>query len=185
LERCNGDQPLPPGNGELCESKPIQPYQREPAKESPSVLSEAARRVSAGDVLGAREFLSKFHTLSVASASATDIASGAIAFALAETYDPNVLGAWGAKGVSANVVLAKKLYREAMERGQLAKAVDRLVALPATGVGAAQRAAEGPSSVPAAPAATASTQAVAPISTVPSALHATVEEGYRMRAGRG
>jgi dienelactone hydrolase len=151
----------------------------EPAKEAPSVLSEAARRVSAGDIMGAREILSKYVAMSEASASATDIASGAMHFALAETYDPNVLAAWGSKGVQPDVVRAKQLYRQAMERGHpttLVKAVDRLVALRDT-------APVPPIPSAAAPVTTASTQAVVPSSAIPSALHSTVEDGYRIEEG--
>ena len=83
------------------------------------IVAQAERLISSGDVQGAREILTK-----------SDTAIGAIAFALAETYDPNTLAAWGAKGVQPDVARAKTLYRQAMEHGQLAKAIDRLVALP-------------------------------------------------------
>jgi TPR repeat protein len=53
---------------------------------------------------------------------------GLVAFALAETYDPNMLAAWGTRGVAADVAKAKALYGEALERG-VARARRRLEAL--------------------------------------------------------
>ena len=41
------------------------------------------------------------------------LASGALVFALAETYDPNMLAAWGVRGVTADVMKAKALYFKA------------------------------------------------------------------------
>jgi hypothetical protein len=88
------------------------------------VLLQATRRASSGDVVGARDMLSKF-------ATPTDTKSAArIAFALAETYDPNMLAAWGIIEVPSDAPLARRLYRQAMEHEPLAaKAWDRLAAL--------------------------------------------------------
>jgi TPR repeat protein len=38
-------------------------------------------------------------------------------FALAETYDPNMLAAWGVRGVTADVMKAKALYFKARDLG--------------------------------------------------------------------
>jgi hypothetical protein len=88
------------------------------ARRVEEVLAQAARRVSGGDVTGARDML----------AAAEDGAQGPVTFALAETYDPNMLAAWGSRGVSSDVVRAKALYRKALELG-VARAHLRLEAL--------------------------------------------------------
>ena len=43
--------------------------------------------------------------------------SGPITFALAETYDPNMLAAWGTRGVAADVTKARSLYFKARDLG--------------------------------------------------------------------
>ena len=50
------------------------------------------------------------------------------AFALAETYDPNMLAAWGARGWAADVGQARALYRKALAGG-ISRAQSRLDAL--------------------------------------------------------
>ena len=72
------------------------------------LLVQAERRIESGDVVGAREIL--------ASTEGT-AASGALVFALAETYDPNMLAAWGVRGVTADVMKAKSLYFKARDLG--------------------------------------------------------------------
>ena len=67
------------------------------------LLTQATQRIESGDVTGAREML----------AGADDGAQGAISFALAETYDPNMLAAWGTRGVAADAAKARALYRKA------------------------------------------------------------------------
>jgi hypothetical protein len=88
------------------------------------VLTQAARRVRSGDVAGAREMLSIF-------AAPIDTKSAAsIAFALVETYDPNMLSAWGISDVPSDAPLARRLYRQAIEYEPFAaKARDRLAVL--------------------------------------------------------
>ena len=88
------------------------------ARRVEEILSQAARRVNSGDVIGARDML----------AAAEDGAQGPVTFALAETYDPNMLAAWGSRGVTSDVVRARALYRKALELG-VAKANMRLEAL--------------------------------------------------------
>jgi hypothetical protein len=82
------------------------------------VLAQATRRIENGDVTGAREVL----------AGADDGAQGPVSFVLAETYDPNMLAAWGSRGVAADVARAKALYRRALANG-VATAQHRLEAL--------------------------------------------------------
>ena len=82
------------------------------------ILAQATRRVGTGDVTGARELL----------AAAEDSAQGSISFALAETFDPNMLAAWGSRGVAADAARARALYRKALDLG-MARAQVRLDAL--------------------------------------------------------
>ena len=82
------------------------------------LLVSALRRVENGDVPGAREMLT----------AAEDGTQGSVTFALAETFDPNMLAAWGARGVTADVARAKALYRKALGLG-VAHAQIRLEAL--------------------------------------------------------
>jgi len=82
------------------------------------VIAQASRRLEGGDVMGAREML----------AAAEDGSQGPVLFALAETYDPNMLAAWGTRGVSADVARARALYRKALSLG-VASALGRLEAL--------------------------------------------------------
>jgi hypothetical protein len=88
------------------------------ARRVEEILAQAARRVSSGDVIGARDML----------AAAEDGAQGPVTFALAETYDPNILSAWGSRGVTSDVIRARALYRKALELG-VTKANTRLEAL--------------------------------------------------------
>jgi hypothetical protein len=79
------------------------------------LLSQAAQRIESGDVAGAREML----------AGADDGGQGVVSFALAETYDPNMLAAWGARGVAADAAKAQALYQKAFGLG-VARAQNRL-----------------------------------------------------------
>ncbi len=82
------------------------------------LLAQASHRVERGDVAGAREML----------APAEEGSEGPAMFALAETYDPNMLAAWGARGAVADVAKAKALYRKALSLG-VVSAQNRLEAL--------------------------------------------------------
>ena len=82
------------------------------------LIAQASRRVESGDVAGAREIL----------AVAEEGSHGPVSFALAETYDPNMLAAWGSRGAAADVAKAKALYRKALNLG-VASAQNRLEAL--------------------------------------------------------
>jgi hypothetical protein len=73
------------------------------------LVQQALRRIERGDVSGARELL----------AGAGNDPRGLVSFTLAETYDPNMLAAWGMRGI-ADVEKAKRLYGEALARGHAA-----------------------------------------------------------------
>lgn len=98
---------------------PIDPNRASKADLVPAVLvSTAERMLAEGNVIAARELLGR-------AALAGD--SGA-RFALAETFDPNVLAAWGVRGVSADPGTARLLYEQAMAAGDQ-RAERRLKAL--------------------------------------------------------
>jgi hypothetical protein len=90
----------------------------EPARQVDDRLAEARHRIESGDVTGARDILS----------AAEGNAPGPISFALAETYDPNMLAAWGTRGAIADVARAKALYHRSLGLG-MARAQARLEAL--------------------------------------------------------
>ncbi|MDX2203568.1 MAG: hypothetical protein NW223_12525 [Hyphomicrobiaceae bacterium] len=80
------------------------------------VLVQARQKIDGGDVLAAREIL------------AGEAPLPPLLFALAETYDPNMLAAWGSRGVTADVQRARALYARALEQGY-GRALPRLDAL--------------------------------------------------------
>jgi hypothetical protein len=91
---------------------------REPVRQVDDRLAEAKQRIESGDVSGARDILT----------AAEGSAPGPISFALAETYDPNMLAAWGTRGAIADVARAKALYHKSLGLG-MARAQARLEAL--------------------------------------------------------
>ena len=84
------------------------------------LLSRSAAHIALGDIKGARDLL----------AHAAAEGSLAARFALAETFDPNTLAAWGARDQVADVVLARRLYLQALEAGDR-RAIRRIQALSA------------------------------------------------------
>ena len=82
------------------------------------VLAQAARRIENGDIAGARDLLAGAEVQQLGQAS----------FALAETYDPNMLAAWGTRGAVADVAKARALYAKALNLG-VGKAMVRLEGL--------------------------------------------------------
>ena len=87
---------------------PQPPARIEPAKPKvEDLLAQAERRIESGDIQGAREVLT----------STDGVTSGSITFALAETYDPNMLAAWGTRGIAADVTKARSLYFRARDLG--------------------------------------------------------------------
>ena len=90
----------------------------EPESTSEKVVQEAMRRIANEDVTGARDLL----------AAAGNDPQGLVPFALAETYDPNMLAAWGTRGIAPDAAKAKALYAEALDLGN-ARARQRIDAL--------------------------------------------------------
>jgi hypothetical protein len=80
------------------------------------LITQAIRRAEGGDVTGAREILAGAE------------GGGPVTFALAETYDPNKLAAWGTRNVGADAVKARALYIKALNLG-VTRAQERLDAL--------------------------------------------------------
>src|SRR5262245_20472417 len=100
-------------------ARPPEPATRpEPVRQVDDRLAAARQRIESGDVSGARDILS----------AAEGTAPGPISFALAETYDPNMLAAWGTRGAIADVARAKALYHKSLGFG-MARAQARLEAL--------------------------------------------------------
>jgi hypothetical protein len=120
--------------GSVEQPRPVSVEAKSPTSQSPVVasapfvdpnkarvdelLARAAQRIDIGDVTAARELL----------VGADDGGQGAILFALAETYDPNMLAAWGTRDVAADAVKARALYGKAFGLG-VARAQNRLDAL--------------------------------------------------------
>lgn len=90
----------------------------EPARDGAAIVVEAERLIGAGNVEGARELLG--HAAVRGDREAR--------FALAETFDPNVLAAWGARGTAADPGTARLLYEQALAGGDQ-RAVNRIKAL--------------------------------------------------------
>ena len=107
-----------PQSGAALAAKMVDAQAAEARANLEDMLAQASRRVENGDVTGAREML----------AAAEDGGQGPVSFALAETYDPNMLAAWGSRGVAADVAKAKALYRKALNLG-VSNAQNRLEAL--------------------------------------------------------
>ncbi len=80
-----------------------------PRPRAEDLLKQAERRIGGGDIMGAREFL----------IANEGVAPGQMLFALAETYDPMMLAAWGTRGISADVVKARALYAKARDLGEM------------------------------------------------------------------
>lgn len=113
------EPPRPEPIAALPVARPPEPALRqEPARQVDERLAEARQRIESGDVSGARDILS----------AAEGNAPGPISFALAETYDPNMLAAWGTRGAIADVARAKALYHKSLVLG-MARAQARLEAL--------------------------------------------------------
>jgi hypothetical protein len=113
-------KPIPPPEPPVAAPVPTPARLIEPKSGQEEVLAQAARRIERRDVIGAREVL----------AGAGDEAQGAILFALAETFDPNMLAAWDMPSgkVEADVAKARRLYGKALDLG-VARARARLQAL--------------------------------------------------------
>lgn len=79
----------------------------EPKDDGRQALKLAERLIAQGDIAGAREILARV------AAEGTPHAL----LALAETYDPNVLAAWGVRSAEADAERARHLYTSALVAG--------------------------------------------------------------------
>ena len=89
---------------------PAAPAEAEAPPSKPSwadTIAEAKDRIQAGDIRGAREMLLPAVAANEPEAIMT----------LAETYDPNMLAAWGIRDVTADVEQARQLYARALREG--------------------------------------------------------------------
>ena len=82
------------------------------------LLSRANLLVAQGDIGGARVVLER----------AADTGSASALFALAETFDPAILSAWGTVGTQGDPAWARELYAKALAGG-ITAATERLAAL--------------------------------------------------------
>ena len=127
---------VPPALPQTASLQPAQPPQPTPVQAATSVqqsalparepdvgaalLLEGRQLIENGDVAGARQVLTR--------AIETQPVKPEALFALAETFDPNMLAAWGARAVTADVPRARALYAKSLDGG-LEKASARLGAL--------------------------------------------------------
>ena len=84
----------------------------------PAGIEEAKQFIASGDIAAARRILQP---------GAVDGHTPHL-MALAETFDPNMLAAWSARGTSPDVARARALYQSALAKGE-SKARQRLEAL--------------------------------------------------------
>jgi len=118
--------PLPTSNKPVMPAadKPATVAARPTAPEAPGdpelarLISRASLLLSQGNIGTARIVLER----------ATETGSAPALFALAETYDPNTLAAWGTFGTQGDVAKARELYAKAFASG-VQEAGDRLNAL--------------------------------------------------------
>jgi hypothetical protein len=126
--------PKPPSQvvNVLTNPKPPSDVTRTPAATERSTpaqtaggVSEIARLMARGNALLAQGDIASAR---IVLERAVDLGSAKAAFALAETYDPIVLGAWRTFGTLGDVAKAKQLYAKA-RAGGVQEAQDRLNAL--------------------------------------------------------
>jgi hypothetical protein len=86
--------------------------------EAAAYISRARAKIQQGDIAAARRLLER----------AAESDQGDALFALAETYDPQMLARWGVIGTKPDVELAKTLYQKAETRGAQG-ARERLLAI--------------------------------------------------------
>jgi hypothetical protein len=127
--------PPPPVAAPPAEVKPIASSPRDPASTAQvepvapppqpvpvanpdRLIRRAQDLIRDGDISGARLILER--ALSSGSAQA--------AFALAQTYDPEVLSQWQARGIKGDMARARQLYQVASDRG-MAEAKERIASL--------------------------------------------------------
>ena len=99
----------------------------QPTAEELALLGKCEQMIARGDITGARHELAK----------AASAGSAHARFALAETFDPNVLAAWGLRERVADVSMANALYSQALADGD-GRARRRIEALRAGAQSSAQ-----------------------------------------------
>jgi len=119
--RSDMPEPVPPA-AEATSDKPPATNDKPPAEKADSdvtrLLARASLLVAQGDIGAARVVLE--YAAGSGSASAL--------FALAETFDPAILTAWGTMGTQGDAARAGDLYAKALAGG-IAAAKDRLASL--------------------------------------------------------
>ncbi len=85
----------------------VKPASSEPNASWTSAVAEGKKRILDGDIMGGREALEP----------AVQAEEPEAIMALAETYDPNMLAAWGVRDVASDVARAKELYERALRAG--------------------------------------------------------------------
>ena len=96
--------------------------QLKPGSDAAGLLGRAKALVGRGNIRAARDVLER----------AAETGSARATFALAETYDPNVLATWKRRGTQGDVTKARDLYARAYEGG-IKAAKDRSQALVIAG----------------------------------------------------
>ncbi|MDA9503438.1 hypothetical protein XI09_00970 [Bradyrhizobium sp. CCBAU 11386] len=92
--------------------------EHEQAAELVRLIARASGLLGQGDIGAARAVLER----------ASELGSAQASFALAETYDPNILVKWGAYGTRGDAIKAREFYARA-EAGGIKEAKERLDAL--------------------------------------------------------
>ncbi|MDX2202332.1 MAG: hypothetical protein NW223_06270 [Hyphomicrobiaceae bacterium] len=80
-----------------------------PEASTDRLIAQARRHMELGDVISARDLL----------ASSDWVKERRIAFALAETYDPNMLAAWNIRNGGPDAHIARAIYDRALRLGQV------------------------------------------------------------------
>lgn len=97
----------PPIEPVVAKAPPVVAKAPPPEVSWTKAIAEGKKRILAGDIAGGREILKP--------AVAADEPDAIMA--MAETYDPNMLAAWGVRDVAADVQMARELYQKALSAG--------------------------------------------------------------------
>src|SRR3954469_6492625 len=97
-----------PAEATAATAAPPTPARRDPATTDVAAYIDRARaKIQQGDIAAARRLLER----------ASDSDAAEAWFALAETYDPQMLARWGVLGVRPDLEKARSLYQRAEARG--------------------------------------------------------------------